>query len=473
MRTRRDVVVLAASFAALALCPRNAAAQQPAPAATLGGVHGVVYDSLTRRPLAGATVQSVRASDLAWGRTATADSSGTFRIDSLPPGRYFVGFSHPLLDLLQVAVTPRVVEVGPGDAVRVDLGVPDLARVRPVVCGTAQAPADSSGLLIGRVRDAADDAPVAHASVVLTWTERSIGADGVHTERRRVPVTAGPSGSYVVCGVPAGEEIVVTAAAPGRASGEVALELPPRGMVRRDLSLGDTTVAAAPVTQGAARLTGTVRDPAGRAVPGARISVRGAAAEATAGADGAFALGGLPAGTRTLEVRAIGFGLRRIPVDLAAGRGAAVAVRLDRVPTLAPVTVLGTPSSGLAGFLDRRARKLADKFITAEDIERGHASLVSDALRGTTGVSVVPDGHLGTRLLGTSLYTKLHGGNAKCPAWIVLNGQPLPRGDDIDMWVGTKDVAGLEVYADGASVPLQYRPPDNRDGCSVVLIWTR
>jgi hypothetical protein len=201
--------------------------------------------------------------------------------------------------------------------------------------------------------------------------------------------------------------------------------------------------------------------------------VRGAAVEATADQNGAFMLGGLPAGTRTLEVRAIGYALRRVAIDLAAGRAATVDVRLDRVPTLAAVTVLGSPSSGLAGFLDRRARKLADRSITAEDIERSHASLVSDALRGMTAVSVVPDGHLGTRLLGTSLYTKLHGGNAKCPAWIVLNGQALPRGDDVNMWVGTKDVAGIEVYADGATVPQQYRPPDNLDGCSVVLVWTR
>jgi hypothetical protein len=325
----------------------------------------------------------------------------------------------------------------------------------------------------------------------------------VRTEHHRVPVTAGPGGGYVMCGVPAGEELVVTAAAPGRASGEVALEVPPRGFVVRDLTLGDTAAVAAaaaapdrgatarpragrpsagdttsaPVARGTARLTGTVRDSAGRPVGGARASVWGTAATAAAAAetaaDGAFTLGGLPAGTRTLEVRAIGFVVRRVPVDLAPGRTATVDVQLDRVPTLATVTVLGTPSSGLAGFLERRARKLPDRSITAEDIARWHASLVSDALRGTTAVSVVPDGHLGTRLLGTSLYTKLHGGNAKCPAWIVLNGQPLPRGDDIDRWVGTKDVAGIEVYADGASVPPQYRPPDNLDGCSVVLVWTR
>lgn len=471
MRPRRDAVI-AAYLAALALAPNVGGAQQPAAEGALIAVHGLVYDSLSRRPLASAYVQIARTDDVGGGRAVAADSAGVFRIDSLAPGRYFVSFLHPLLNLLQVQVRPRLIELAPGDdAVRVDLGVPDLAVVRPVVCGNSQAPSDSTGMLAGRVRDAADDTPIANATVVLTWTERSLGAGGVRTEHRRVPVATGPGGGYVVCGVPAGEEIVVSAAAPGRASGEVALEIPVRGLLERDLSLGDTTAVVGPVTHGTARVIGTVRDSAGRPVRGARVNVRGASAETIAGADGAFTLGGLPAGTRTLEVRALGFVLQRVPVDLAAGRAAAVDVRLDRVLTLAPVNVVATATSGLAGFFDRRTRKVADWSITAEDIERSHAFVVSDVLRGMTAVSVVSDGHLGTRLLGTSLQTKLHGG--KCQARIVLNGRALPPGDDIDRWVDTKDVAGIEVYANAAFAPAQYRPLDDPDACSVVLVWTR
>jgi hypothetical protein len=213
-----------------------------------GAVHGVVYDSLARGPLAGAYVQVVRAGDLLGGRAVAADSAGAFRIDSLAPGRYLVGLDHPVLHLLRVEVRPRLVELGPGaTAVRVDLAVPHFDRVRPVVCGSPQAPADSSGLLAGRVRDAADDAPVANATVVLTWSELSFGAGGVRTEHRRALAPTAPGGRYVVCGVPAGVELVASAAAPGRASGEVALEVPPRGFVVRDLTLGDTVAVAAAV----------------------------------------------------------------------------------------------------------------------------------------------------------------------------------------------------------------------------------
>ena len=42
----------------------------------------------------------------------------------------------------------------------------------------------------------------------------------------------------MVCGVPTGEAVVASAEAPGRASGEVALEVPPQGFLLRDLSVG-------------------------------------------------------------------------------------------------------------------------------------------------------------------------------------------------------------------------------------------
>lgn len=496
MRTRRGAVV-AASFATLALGPHVAGAQQPTippttppaaapssaaptPAAALGALHGVVYDSLARAPLAGAIVQTVRVGDLAGGRPVAADSAGAFRIDSLAPGRYLIGFFHPLLDLLRVEAAPRVVDLGPGsDAVRVDLGVPDLARVRPVVCGSPQAPTDSSGLVAGRVRDAADGVPVANARVVLSWSEVVVGDRGVRTEHRRVPVTTGPGGTYVVCGVPAGEDLVATAEAPGRASGEVALDVPPRGFVVRDLTLGDTASAAArprgddttsaPLARGTARLTGTVRDPTGRPVRGARAVVWGTAAAATAGEDGSFALGGLPAGTRTLEVRAIGYALHRVPVDLAAGRAGTVDVRLERVASLDTVVVYGTPSGrgvGFAAFLDRLRHNRAGQFVTAEDIERQQPLEVADMLRGMgSGVQVVRDRRGNKRIF-------VRGSAGPCVATVLLDGVELPIGDDLDRWVGPKQVAGIEVYAEQASAP-PHGGSLRFDGCGVVLVWRR
>src|SRR5205085_2567707 len=82
---------------------------------------------------------------------------------------------------------------------------------------------------------------------------------------------------------------------------------------------------------------------------------------ATVEEDGTFALEGLPSGTRTLEVRAIGFVVRQVPVDLAPGRVAKVDVRMDRTAqTLGAVTVYGTPTQRtplLNDFLQRRRNR--------------------------------------------------------------------------------------------------------------------
>lgn len=486
MRPRRGIFVVA-PLAALAVRPAVVGAQHPTPppattastaaapmpAESSGAIHGVVYDSLAHRPLARATVQIVRAGDLLGTRVVAADASGTFRFDSLAPGRYLVGFDHPLLDLLQIALTPRTVDVGPGgDVVRVALGTPDLARMWPVLCGNPLAPTDSSGLIAGRVRDAADDTPVPNAKVVLTWSERLLGAGGVRTEHRRVPVTTGPTGSYVICGVPAGEELLASAAAPGRATGEVAVEVPARGFVVRDLTLGDTAsgLVAAPVAHGTARLTGTVRDSAGRPVRGARASVRGTTVESTAGDDGTFALNGLPAGTRTLEVRAIGYALYRGAVDLAPGRAGTVTVRLDRATSLAPVSVFGKPvalSPRVREFRDRVSHSVTGRFVTAADIARLDPIEVSSTLP-TKGMQVVPNGRLGHTIVGQSKF----GGT--CQAVVILDGTVLDSGDDVDKLVRPADVAGIEVYANPDFAPPEYGGARlSRNGCSVVLVWTK
>ncbi len=210
-----------------------------------------------------------------------------------------------------------------------------------------------------------------------------------------------------------------------------------------------------------------MRDPAGRPVRGARASVRGAAAAATAGEDGAFALGGLPAGTRTLEVRAIGFAPGRVAVDLAPGRTDTADVRLARVATLDQVTVLGTPSDQslrLREFLDRRRTGAYGRFVTAADIDRRNPFWATDALRGT-GMLVRPSGRVGNAIRGP-------GRLRNCLANVFLDGLPLDPTESIDAYLGPRQVAGIEVYPDPAFAPPQYSSPW-RNGCSVVLFWTR
>jgi protocatechuate 3,4-dioxygenase beta subunit len=480
-----------AAAAASALCAAATALQaqqpptaqpvtaQPVAAGRSASLQGVVFDSLTRRPLAGATVQLVRADDPVAARAATSDPNGRFRLDSVAPGRYLAGFLHPQLDLLQIEVAPRAVDVGTA-AARVDLAVPPLPRVAEALCGRAVAPADSSGMLAGRVRDARTEAPVPNATVVLTWSELTVGAGGVRTERRRVPVTTGPEGTFVVCGAPAGDVVTASAAAPGRASGDVPLDVPARGLLLRDFLVGDTATVPAPATdpgaavaadaprvaRGPGRLAGVVRDTAGRPLAGARVIVWGTAAGAVSADDGAFVLDGLPVGTRTLEARAIGFAPRRVAVDVSAARTATVTVGMAAaVPTLGRVVVMGKAprrASDLDGFARRRQTNAFGRFLTAADFERSATFLVTDALRMTPGLRVVPTASFGNMVLG-------RGG---CEPSLVLDGMPVFNGTaDLDLLVRPTDVAGVEVYSQPGTAPPQYGGV--RSACGVVLVWTK
>src|SRR5438034_11453535 len=73
-------------------------------------VTGIVHDSISRIPLSGATVQLV-AADRArrFARTTISDSLGRYTLDSVPAGRYSIGFFHPVLESL--GIEPPVSEL--------------------------------------------------------------------------------------------------------------------------------------------------------------------------------------------------------------------------------------------------------------------------------------------------------------------------------------------------------------------------
>src|SRR5690349_7243393 len=96
-----------------ALLPPPSAAQTPSThPASAGAVSGVVRDSISREPLAGAVVQLVSADGVAReGKTVMSDSAGRFTIADVAEGRYALGFFHPMLDSLGLEPSLREVSV--------------------------------------------------------------------------------------------------------------------------------------------------------------------------------------------------------------------------------------------------------------------------------------------------------------------------------------------------------------------------
>ena len=430
-------------------------------------VTGVVIDSLTGRPLSGAVVQMQRDSSYRLS-SATTDSAGSYRIDGLEPGTYIVGFLHPRVDSLGIALSGRRVKLESGSQ-RVDFAVPSARTIIGAICpGTRN---DSLGVLTGYVRDA-ETSFALPGSVTVLWFELTIGAGGIRKERQQVPVKTNDEGWFAICGLPSDVELLASATSGEAESGAIEVLVPPGGLLIRDLRVsrtdssiavfadsaaaGSTRQRVATLRRGSARVSGTVHTSKGKSVANAEVSVPGTGLSARTPESGVFSLSGLPAGTQTVEVRAIGFEPKRVAVDLTRDRLTTLDVVLDRpVQTLDVVQVFGKGRSSILAF-ERRRRAGWGRFLTPADIERRHAIRVTDLFQTMPGVRVVPS-RLGQTVLVRG-----------CPPTVYLNGMRLGEeaASDLDMLASPSEITAVEVYT-AAGRPAEFWGSP----CGSVVIW--
>ena len=448
-----------------------------------GGVaiSGVVFDSLTGTPLADALVQVVARGDdpKAWSATSGAD--GAFEIAGVPHGLFLIGFLHPVLDSLGLGVSPRTLDVTANAPVHVALAVPSAPTIRRLLC-TGSSLADSTGLMLGFIRDADTGAPLEGASAVVIWTDLVV-SKGIHTDRREVPVKANSVGWYALCGVPADGPITARAELGKDASGYIEVRVPLNGVLHRDFNIprGAAAVAVSgraasgagtadvPRRRGSARLTGVVRNEQGQPLGGAQVMVWGSDITGSTGDDGRFSLSELPAGTQALETRYVGYAPRRVTVDLASGETRSVTVTLDqRADVLEQVTVFGKAKRGrgdFTGFFQRRQNGIG-RFYTRADIDRMHPYQFTDILRRVPGIKIVPSSNFDYTILSSRATGSMTGG--ACQPSIYIDGARLVDDTAIDGFLLPNAIVGIEVYAGPSEAPPQY----SYGNCGSILIWT-
>ncbi len=168
-------------------------------------VYGVVFDSVSMAPLAGAIVQAAQVMGTAGGSprifTGTTDHAGRYQIDSLPVGSYGIAFQHPLLTALGLEPPLRAFQLSSPTAAEINLAVPPGSQVRRLTC--ADAAADTSdALLAGFVTDA-HGAVLAGSTVTARWTELGVVDRKFRTVQREAVASARDDGSYHLCGIAA------------------------------------------------------------------------------------------------------------------------------------------------------------------------------------------------------------------------------------------------------------------------------
>lgn len=471
-------LLLSSAFATARAQQTAAPAASGSPAApadtTPVTVDGAVYDSLRAAPLAGATVQLIDQTHPAHAFSVTTDTVGDFRIPNVPPGTYVIGFLDPELDELGLSSIERPLVVGGAPTVHVVLDVPGAVAIRTTFCG-AQARTDSTGMMLGFVRDADDGLPIGNAGVAVVWWEIVLDQHGLHRNRREVPAKASSAGWFAICGLPTDGTMEARAELGKRITSFVDVAIPPRGLVIRDFSLGnDTAVVAAhdslgsplgdPVRHGTAQLAGTVYDPSGKPLHGAHVTVWGAGATGLSDDAGRFLFQRLPSGTQTLEANYLGFAPQRMVIDLASGRTDTVAVRMTKpVQVLSSVHVYGKKSNlgHLDDFLRRRQQGLGH-YLTAQDIAQRQPYQVTDLFYTMPGMRVVPTSGFEYGIVSTQA------GDACYPS-VYIDGAPvIDAAKSLNDFLQPADIRGIEVY-DAATTPAEYR----LGNCGVVLIWTK
>jgi len=475
---RFALLTLLTLLALLALPPARLAAQDASSSnSALTVVSGTVYDSLSGKPLAGALVQLVGRSEASRVFSTETDVRGEFRMAGVQRGQYFLGFMHPFLDSLGLGIPPVVVDVTGEPLLQTALAIPSAAAIQTQLCTTRE-PGDSTGMILGFIRDADTGMPLDSSTVVVMWTELVVSKTGIRTERRQVPTKANSAGWYALCGVPTEGPITARAERGENASGYIEIVVPPRGLLHRDFGIptGSAALAVAdtgaesmgePVRRGTALLSVVVRDEQRKPLAGARLLVQGSGATGSTNDDGALTLSDLPAGTQTLEARYVGYSPKRVTVDLASGRTSSVTVTMDqRANTLGEVTVYGKKSRrsrDISGFLERSRRGMG-RFLTRADIEKRQPFQFTDLMRTMPGLRVVR-----TSGFDYTIVSSRGGGmGGACQPQVYLDGIRLVDAQELNTMVQPSDIAGVEIYAGVSEAPPQY----SEGSCGSILIWT-
>jgi hypothetical protein len=467
------VVQTAIAGTASAQTPRN------------GRIQGVVFDSVSMRALGGATVQLVSVTDPSRARATAADSTGRFRYDGVEVGPWILTARHPRLDSLGVQEIAAPVTVRARGATRATIAVPSLRVLAERVCGSSGPATDTSGYFLGTLRLARGGRASVRGAVRAQWLELVLEGGRWKRELASIDADTDANGHFVVCGVPVSGIIRLRAWSGVDSTGVVEFTLPSSGIARHDLYVGASRVertAEAPppatdsltptdsiittVWRGDGRLRGVVRGGNGQSLANARVVVRASGVEARTDTAGAFVLSGLPTGTWTIDLRAIGFEPQVMPVDIFAdGADDTRRYAMSRMLMLDTVKIRALRrqqmGSVMADFEERR-RAGFGRFFGPDDLERIRPIRFTDLMRQTASVRLEPVGSTGTMIT-------MRGFRGRCAPLVFVDRFRMPNDGTIDSFLPADWTRAVEIYQAG------FAPPEFMDvfgGCGSIVVWT-
>ena len=190
-------------------------------------ITGTVFDSTRGQPLAGARVY-VSGTSL----SAISDDSGAFVLEGVPAGDHAVAFLHPRLDSLATVAPAVTVGVAGADTVHVALAAPSWTTLVRTSCGDTLA--SGTGAIVGWVRSAGNDQPLADAEVTILWSDPRAAPPA---RRIRIDVVTDRAGMFRACGVPASAGVRTVIGAWDHAPAELRVRVRAGELTRIDRTL--------------------------------------------------------------------------------------------------------------------------------------------------------------------------------------------------------------------------------------------
>jgi hypothetical protein len=444
----------------------------PASAQTL---RGEVYDSLIARgPMEGARVMLDGLP-----QSAMTDRRGRFVLADVPVGSYLLTFFHPTLDSARLSAPAYRVTVPPEGLRNLQLATPSFATTSRFLCGTTLDSA--STIVLGRVRAAEDGRALAGATARVSWWEMNFGgAGGTRQVDRTMTVDADSLGEFRLCGVPTDVDLTMTVRVGAHQSGQLAFPEKGRAITIRDVvvSLSDSAATAAADSaytadpgvsrRGSARLRVRVLDERARPIENATVGIRGHAASGTSNARGDARLVGVPAGSQTVVVRAVGRAPLTQVVALKPGEELLLDARLTAVGVLLPeYRVTGLSEDAFKVAYDIRRRSGSGTFLDNDDLNKiGRRAQDLTAIGGVR--APMSQGDLGYTNR-PMIYFRGVGGDL-CVPTVFVDGVPRLRMDGWELHILLQVAKRLEIYRRGVSIPSEFA--NGGSGCGVLVIWT-